>query len=68
MVEEACRTGGFGGELSSTIQEQAFDSLDGPVGRIGAADVPIPYSRSLEAIALPDVKMILKTVEELYGF
>ncbi len=68
VVEEACRTGGFGGELSSTIQEQAFDSLDGPVGRIGAADVPIPYSRSLEAIALPDVKMILETVEELYGF
>ena len=67
VVEEAWRTGGFAGELASAIQEEAFDSLDGPVGRVGGVDVPVPYSGKLEAATLPDANLIVSTAERLFG-
>jgi pyruvate dehydrogenase E1 component beta subunit len=68
VVEENWRTGGFAAEVASAIQEQAFDHLDGPVGRVGGLDVPMPYNRSLEAAAIPTPERIVETVERLYGF
>ena len=67
VVEESWRTGGFGAELVGAIQEEAFDFLDGPVGRVGAVEVPAPYSGKLEAAALPDAGRIVETVEDLFG-
>ena len=67
IIEESWKTGGFGAELASTVQEQAFDSLDGPVGRIGGAEVPAPYNGALEAATLPDAARIAKAVETTYG-
>lgn len=67
VVEEAWRTGGFGAELASTIQEEAFDSLDGPVARVGGVEVPTPYSTRLEAAALPDAERIVKAIETSFG-
>jgi pyruvate dehydrogenase E1 component beta subunit len=67
VVDEAWRSGGFGAEIASAIQESAFDDLDGPVGRVGAVEVPAPYNGTLEASALPDAARIVTTVEEIYG-
>lgn len=67
VVEENWRTGGFAAEVASTIQEQAFDHLDGPVGRVGGLEVPTPYNRRLEAAAIPTPERIVETVERLYG-
>ena len=67
VVEEAWRTGGFGAELASTIQEEAFDSLDGPVARVGGVEVPTPYSARLEAASLPDAERIVKAIETSFG-
>ena len=67
VVEEFWKTGGFAGEIASSIQEQAFDYLDGPVGRVGSTEVPAPYARNLEQAALPDADRIVSTVEKLYG-
>jgi acetoin:2,6-dichlorophenolindophenol oxidoreductase subunit beta len=53
IVHEACRTGGFGAELSARIGEELFDFLDSPVSRIGARDVPVPFSPVLERFVLP---------------
>ena len=64
VVEEAWKTGGFAGELVSSIQEAAFDSLDGPVGRVGGVDVPAPYNGRLEAAAYPDAGKIIDTIEK----
>ena len=49
------------------IQESAFDSLDGPVGRVAGLEVPAPYNGMLEASALPDAARIVSTIEEIYG-
>jgi pyruvate dehydrogenase E1 component beta subunit len=67
VVEEAWKTGGFAGELVSIIQEEAFDYLDGPVGRVGGVDVPAPYNGKLEAAAFPDAQRVTKAVEKLFG-
>ena len=67
VVEEAWRTGGFGAELASTIQEEAFDYLDAPVGRVGGAEVPTPYNGKLEAAVFPDAGQVVAAVDKLYG-
>lgn len=58
VVNEGWRFCGYGAELSATIMEQAFDYLDAPVERLGALDLPIPYSAPLEAQVLPDARKI----------
>jgi pyruvate dehydrogenase E1 component beta subunit len=53
IVEEGWPHGGVGANLAALIQEQAFDDLDAPVGRVTGADLPMPYSKPLEQIAFP---------------
>jgi pyruvate dehydrogenase E1 component beta subunit len=53
IVEEGWPHGGVGANLAALIQEQAFDHLDAPVGRVTGADVPMPYSKPLEQAAFP---------------
>jgi pyruvate dehydrogenase E1 component beta subunit len=66
VVHEACQTGGFGGELVSTIVESdAFFYLDAPVKRLGGLDVPIPYNPQLEAQVVPTEEKITAAVREL---
>jgi acetoin:2,6-dichlorophenolindophenol oxidoreductase subunit beta len=60
VVHEACLTGGFGGEIAARIGEELFDDLDAPVTRIGAKDVPIPFSPVLENFVLPQAGDIVK--------
>ena len=67
VVEETWRTGGFAGELVSSIQEQAFDYLDGPVGRVGGVEVPAPDNRGLEMAAFPTPERVVQAIEQLYG-
>ena len=67
VVEESWRTGGFGAELASTIQEEVFDALDGPVARVGGVEVPNPYAAKLEAAVVPDAGRITRAIEESFG-
>jgi pyruvate dehydrogenase E1 component beta subunit len=63
VVEDDWRTGGFAGEISSLIQERAFDYLDAPVARVCGADVPMPYNKRLETAALPSEEQIVAAVK-----
>lgn len=65
IVEEACLTGGVGGEVSALIAEHCLDSLEAPVIRVGAADVPIPSSLDLEKIVLPQADDIVQAVKRI---
>ena len=67
VVEETWRTGGFAGEIAGAIQENAFDYLDGPVVRIGGADVPSPYARNLERAVVPDAARVLRALRDTFG-
>ena len=53
VAEEGWSTFGVGAELAARIQRACFDDLDAPVERVGAAEVPMPYSKPLELAALP---------------
>jgi pyruvate dehydrogenase E1 component beta subunit len=48
IFEEDWLSYGVGAEIAASIAEQAFDSLDAPVRRVAAAEVPLPYSKPLE--------------------
>lgn len=65
IVEEDCKTGGTGAEISAQIMENAFDYLDAPVVRLAGADVPMPKSPVLEKLAIPDTDRICKAVRDL---
>ncbi len=68
VVHEAVKTGGFGGEVVAVIAgSDAFDYLDAPILRLAGADVPIPYNRTLEYHAVPQVENIVETARRLAG-
>ena len=48
VLHEAPLSGGFGGELTSRITEEAFDYLDAPPLRVASLDTPVPAARNLE--------------------
>ena len=53
VMDEGYGRYGVSGELASVVQEQAFYDLDGPVRRLCAMHVPIPFSPSLEDVTVP---------------
>jgi pyruvate dehydrogenase E1 component beta subunit len=62
VVHEAVRFGGLGAEIAAQIQEEAFDYLDAPVGRVAAPFSPVPFSPVLEQAYLPDADRIAAAV------
>ena len=64
VLEEDWLSYGVGAEIAATIQEGAFDYLDAPVRRVGAAEIPLPYSKPLELAALPDATALVKVIHE----
>jgi len=68
VVHEACRTGGFGSELSARVSEELFDHLDGPVVRVAAKDVPMPFSPVMEKFVLPQLSDILEAVDTVLHY
>lgn len=65
IVHEACLTGGFGAEIAARIGEELFDYLDAPVMRVGAKDVPIPFSPVMEDFVLPKVSDVVEGVKKV---
>ncbi len=65
VAEESHPFSGVGAELSAEIMEHAFDYLDAPVRRVSGADVPMPYAKNLEQLAIPDVARIVEAVREV---
>lgn len=66
IVHEAVKTGGFGGEVAARITEsEAFAYLDAPIRRLAGLDMPIPYNRTLEYHAVPQVENIVEEARKL---
>ncbi len=68
VVHEDKVFGGFGGEIASIIAESAFEYLDGPVKRVGAAFTPVGFNRILESAILPNTQKILNAALDLYKY
>ncbi len=65
IAEESHPFCGVGAEISAQIAERAFDYLDAPVKRLSGADVPMPYAKNLEQLALPDFETVIQAVREV---
>ena len=65
VVEEGWKSFGVGAEVASRIYEQAFDYLDAPIQRVAQLEVPLPYNRNLEQLALPKPEWVIKAVKEV---
>jgi pyruvate dehydrogenase E1 component beta subunit len=63
VVQEQWRPFGAAAEIAASIYEQAFDDLDAPVERVTGADVPMPYARNLELLAVPHEDDIVRAVK-----
>ena len=67
IVDESWRTGSLAAEVGMRIVEQAFWSLDAPLGRVCSEEVPIPYPRHLENAAIPQATKIVAAVKAALG-
>ncbi len=65
VVEESLPTFNVGAEIAAQLQQHMFDYMDAPVKRVAAMDIPLPYSRDIEMMALPSVDKIVAAVKEV---
>jgi pyruvate dehydrogenase E1 component beta subunit len=65
VVDEGHRSYGASAELAAVIADRAFYSLDAPVKRLAAMDVPIPFSPPLEDATVPTPDLVAQTAREL---
>ena len=68
IAHEATRSCGVGAEVASLVSERAFESLDAPVRRLTAPDVPIPFSPPLEQSVLPQLDDMKEECRELLAY
>ncbi|PJF21131.1 MAG: alpha-ketoacid dehydrogenase subunit beta, partial [Phototrophicales bacterium] len=65
VVEESLPMYSFGSEIAALIQDNMFDYMDAPVKRVSAMDVPLPYAREIELMALPNAQKVVDAVKEI---
>jgi pyruvate/2-oxoglutarate/acetoin dehydrogenase E1 component len=65
IVQEAVRRGGVGSDISSIIQEKAFDYLDSPIKILGGLNTPCPFNLNLEKEVIPQVDDIVRAAKEV---
>ena len=66
VTHEAPKTCGYGGEISSQIQERAFDYLEAPVRRVTGYDTPFPLV--FEPVYMPDNRKIFEAIKETVNY
>ncbi|TVR42711.1 MAG: pyruvate dehydrogenase complex E1 component subunit beta [Planctomycetota bacterium] len=62
IVEECHEFGGCAAEITTQVQELAFDDLDAPIRRVTQMECPLPYAANLEAETIPNVRRIREAV------
>ena len=68
IAHEATQSCGVGAEVASLVSERAFEFLDGPIRRLTAPDVPIPFSPPLEQAVLPQLDDMKEACRELLAY
>jgi acetoin:2,6-dichlorophenolindophenol oxidoreductase subunit beta len=67
VIDEGYEQYGVTAELASVIADGAFYDLDAPVKRMGAMNVPIPFSPALEDLTIPNAQQVLEMAKTLCG-
>jgi len=64
VIDEGHQGYGITGEIASRISDKAFYHLDAPVQRMGAMDVPVPFSPVLEDITVPTAESVAERARQ----
>ena len=67
VVDEGYERYGITAEIASVIADGAFDYLDAPVKRLGALNVPVPFSPTLEDQTVPTPERLTALARSLCG-
>ncbi|MCL7454200.1 MAG: alpha-ketoacid dehydrogenase subunit beta [Anaerolineae bacterium] len=67
IAHEAHRRAGPGAEIAAMLAEEAIEYLDGPIVRVAARNLPLPYSPGLEEFVLPSAQDIVQAARSLAG-
>jgi pyruvate/2-oxoglutarate/acetoin dehydrogenase E1 component len=65
ILDEGHQSYGVTAEIAGRISEKAFYHLDAPVARMGAMDVPVPFSPALEDLTVPTVEAVVAKAHKL---
>jgi pyruvate dehydrogenase E1 component beta subunit len=65
VVDEGYQNYGVTAEIAARVMQGAFDYLDEPVRRLGAANVPVPFAPSLEDLTIPNADRIVEIIKEM---
>jgi pyruvate/2-oxoglutarate/acetoin dehydrogenase E1 component len=65
VVQEAYPKCGVASEIAALVADKGFPYLDGPIKRVAARDVPMPFAPKLERFVVPDEERIISAVREL---
>jgi pyruvate dehydrogenase E1 component beta subunit len=65
VVQEQWKPFGAAAEIAASITETVFDELDAPVERVTGEDVPMPYARNLELLAVPHEEHVAAAVKKV---
>ena len=68
VVHEDIGAVGFGAEVAATIAQERFLDLDGPIERVAAPAVPIPFNMTLMRAVVPTTRLIQERMERLLAF
>jgi 2-oxoisovalerate dehydrogenase E1 component len=68
IVQEDIGTAGFGAEIAATVVQERFLDLDGPVERLAAPAVPVPFNMALMEAVVPTASLIQQRMERLLAF
>jgi pyruvate dehydrogenase E1 component beta subunit len=68
IVHEAWKTGGSGAEMAAVVAEDGFSDLRAPIVRVAPADVPVPFSASLQKLFIPDEARIVQAVRRVVRY
>lgn len=65
VIQEQWKPFGAAAEIAASITEEAFDELDAPVMRVTGEDVPMPYARNLELLAVPHEEHVMRAINSV---
>lgn len=68
IVEENPYQGGWGATVASVVADEGFESLDAPIRRVAAANVPLPFADALEAEVMPTTEKVAEAVRRLAAY
>jgi pyruvate/2-oxoglutarate/acetoin dehydrogenase E1 component len=65
IVDEDNPIASIASEVAAIVADKAFDYLDAPVKRVTAPHTPVPYSKGLEDVYVPDSDDVVGTVKSI---